>query len=81
VPLAARIVLDGHQPRLSRLHPSDYLRYPGAFCRSAGENVEWCLPVPHAPRQDDRRQIIRRHDAIAASTCAGFSGLDTKMVL
>ena len=27
------------------------------------------------------RQIIRRHDAIAVSTCAGFSGLDTKMVL
>ena len=26
-------------------------------------------------------QVTRRHDAKAASTCAGFSGLDTKMVL
>jgi hypothetical protein len=44
-----RIALDGHQPRLSGLHPGDYLRYPGAFCRPADENVERCLPVLHAP--------------------------------
>ena len=42
------------------------------------DEPNWCRTLL---RQDDRRQIIRRHDAIAASTCAGFSGLDTKMVL
>jgi hypothetical protein len=44
-----RIALDGYQPRLARLHPGDYLRHPGAFCRPADENVERCPPVLHAP--------------------------------
>ena len=43
-----RIALDGYQPRLSRLHPGDYLRQLVAFGRPADENVERCLPVLHA---------------------------------
>ena len=43
-----RIALDGYQPRLSRLHPGDYLRQLAAFCRPADENVERCRPVSHA---------------------------------
>jgi hypothetical protein len=40
------------------------------------------LPVdPLQIIDHDRRQVIRRHDAIAVSTCAGFSRVDTKMVL
>jgi hypothetical protein len=44
-----RIALDGDQPRLSRLHPGDDLRYPGEFCRPARENVEWRLRILQAP--------------------------------
>lgn len=43
-----RIAFDGYQPRLSRLHPGDYLRQLAAFCRPADENVERCLPVLQA---------------------------------
>jgi hypothetical protein len=45
----SRIALDGHQPRLSRLHPGDDLCHPGEFCSAADEDVEWRLPVLHAP--------------------------------
>ena len=59
------------------------------YTRTAGSR-NWALAIPEQYEPNwlgtccDRTtagQVTRRHDAKAASTCAGFSGLDPKMVL